>query len=71
MVHVGQYWMVWLSLGLLHGCMMQVRVVPEFDIPGHSRGFIPLEPDGIEFCTADATRSQLYGSNATYKVRAH
>ncbi len=48
---------------------LQVRVVPEFDIPGHSRGFIPLEPDGIEFCTADATRSQLYGSNATYQVR--
>ncbi len=39
-VHVGQCWTMWLSLGSLHGCMMQVRVVPEFDIPGggHSRG---------------------------------
>merc|ERR1719456_1322149 len=35
-----------------------IRVVPEFDVPGHSRGFIPLESEGVKFCTSAATRSQ-------------
>jgi len=38
-----------------------IRVVPEFDIPGHSRGFVPLAASGdIHFCTDDPTRCQLY-----------
>jgi len=47
-----------------------IRVVPEFDIPGHSRGFIPIEGDGIKFCTNEDSRSQLYGDpdNSTYNV---
>eukprot|EP00911_Craspedida_sp_UC1_P002689 UC1_evm1s1975 len=46
-----------------------VRVVPEFDIPGHSRGFLPLEGE-LKFCTDSATRSQLYNdpAGATYGV---
>ena len=38
-----------------------VRVVPEFDFPGHSRGYLPLQSQGVEFCTSGATESQLYG----------
>jgi len=47
-----------------------IRVVPEFDIPGHARGMLPLEKRGLQFCTADASRSQLYNdpSNATFNV---
>eukprot|EP00055_Hartaetosiga_balthica_P004415 m.11494 g.11494 ORF g.11494 m.11494 type:complete len:653 (-) comp3847_c0_seq1:89-2047(-) len=36
-----------------------IRVVPEFDVPGHSRGFLPIE-GAVQFCTSDQTRSQLY-----------
>lgn len=47
-----------------------IRVVPEFDIPGHSRGFLPLESEGVEFCTANADRCQLYNDpkNSTMNV---
>ena len=43
-----------------------IRLVPEFDVPGHSRGFRPIQ--GIDFCTTDDSQSQLYGSNATYDI---
>ena len=43
-----------------------IRVIPEFDIPGHSKGFEPLaySKDGIQFCTDGPTRSQLYDDPA-------
>ena len=38
-----------------------IRVVPEFDVPGHSRGLMPLEgADAIHFCTDGASRNQLF-----------
>lgn len=36
-----------------------IRVVPEFDVPGHARGLIPIEGD-VVFCTTKETRSQLF-----------
>ena len=47
-----------------------IRVVPEFDVPGHSRGFIPVESQGAVFCTDAASRSQLYGDpdNKTFTL---
>ena len=38
-----------------------IRVVPEFDVPGHARGMLPLEETGdVQFCTDAPTRSQLF-----------
>eukprot|EP00049_Salpingoeca_infusionum_P023045 m.10095 g.10095 ORF g.10095 m.10095 type:complete len:670 (+) comp5526_c0_seq1:31-2040(+) len=36
-----------------------IRVVPEFDIPGHSRGYMPIEGQ-IHFCDKSQTRTQLF-----------
>lgn len=37
-----------------------IRVVPEFDLPGHARGLLPLEADGLQFCDAkQAWRNQI------------
>ena len=41
-----------------------IRVVPEFDVPGHSRGFIPVENQGAVFCNNLSTRTQLYDDPA-------
>ena len=45
-----------------------IRVVPEFDVPGHSRGFFPLASEGVKFCSKD--NDQLYGDpeGSTLKV---
>lgn len=49
-----------------------IRVVPEFDIPGHSRAYAPLEYSGdVQFCRPFAdTRTQLYNDpdGQTFRV---
>ena len=52
-----------------------VRVIPEFDVPSHSLGFLPVaSPGGLEFCSTCAyaptgcVPSQLYGTPGTAKV---
>ena len=37
-----------------------IRVVPEFDIPGHSGGLRPLIEKGLEFCTSDKYAFEIY-----------
>ena len=36
-----------------------IRVVPEFDLPGHARGMRPLIPDGVVFCDNAPSQSQV------------
>lgn len=47
-----------------------IRIIPEFDIPGHSRGFRPIKSEGVIFCDPGNTQSQLYGdpANSTLSV---
>jgi hexosaminidase len=47
-----------------------IRVVPETDVPGHSRGFRPIKSEGVIFCDPGNTQSQLYGdpANSTLNV---
>jgi hypothetical protein len=58
-----------------------VRIVPEFEIPGHALGFLPIaSPGGLEFCTTCAygktgdgshdtcKPSQLWGTEGTARV---
>ena len=46
-----------------------IRIVPEFDIPGHSRGFMPVESQGLSFCDPSSdSRNQLHGTNGTFNV---
>ena len=55
------------AFGLARG----VRIMLEMDVPGHSRGLLPLQSYGAVFCDpTDATCSQLYGDpeNKTYDV---
>jgi len=46
-----------------------IRVVPEFDVPGHSRGFRPVKGEGVEFCDTSDQQSQLYGDPANSTLR--
>jgi hexosaminidase len=47
-----------------------IRVVPEFDIPSHSRGLRPIKSEGVVFCSDAESQSQVYGdpANSTLNV---
>ena len=46
-----------------------IRVVPEVDLPGHARGLLPLEADGIEFCDPTAAwRNQIAPTDRSLAV---
>ena len=48
-----------------------IRVVPEFDVPGHSRNMRAIESKGVEFCRSDDPHdNQLYNDpeGKTYNV---
>lgn len=41
-----------------------IRVIPEFDVPGHSRGMRSLKSKGLEYCLKDKSEDQLYNDPA-------
>ena len=54
-----------------YGLARGVRIMLEVDVPGHSRGLLPLAGYGAVFCDPqDATCSQMFGdpANKTYDV---
>lgn len=45
-----------------------VRVVPEFDMPGHAKGFDPLMDKGMQFCDPSGPAKQIYNDATGHSV---
>lgn len=60
-IHAGHYSQDDIKHLVEYAANAGMRIVPEFDVPGHSRGFRPLMGNGLEFCRGDSDSvNQLY-----------